>query len=59
VTRITDRWIEEIIVEHEQEAAKDICNTILDHAVQRDDRLRQTGKSDEIDDKTVFIIKRA
>jgi serine phosphatase RsbU (regulator of sigma subunit) len=53
------RKIESIIGQHELQGAKDICNTILDYAVQRDDRLRETGKGDEIDDKTVFIIKRA
>jgi len=50
--------IETIIREHEQESAKDICNAILGYAVRRDSLLRQEGHSDEIDDKTVFIIKR-
>ena len=52
------RRIETIIREHEHETAKDICNAILDYAVKRDRLLRQEGHSDEIDDKTVFIIKR-
>jgi hypothetical protein len=30
---------------------------VLDYAVKRDGLLRQEGHSDEIDDKTVFIIK--
>jgi serine phosphatase RsbU (regulator of sigma subunit) len=47
-----------IIDEHKQQSAKDICNAILDYAVKRDVLLRQEGHSDEIDDKTVFIIKR-
>ena len=51
------RQIEAIIGEHEQQPAKHICNAVLDYAVKRDDRLRQDGRSDEIDDKTVFIIK--
>ena len=50
--------IEAIIDEHEQETAKEICNAILAYAVKRDGLLRQEGHSDEIDDKTVFIIKR-
>ena len=50
--------IESIIREHEHESAKDICNAILAYAVKRDGLLRQEGHSDEIDDKTVFIIKR-
>jgi serine phosphatase RsbU (regulator of sigma subunit) len=52
------RRIEAIIGEHKQQSAKDICNAILDYAVKRDRELRQEGHSDEIDDKTVFIIKR-
>ena len=47
-----------IIGKHEHQPAKDICNAILDYAVKRDGLLRQEGHSDEIDDKTVFIIKR-
>jgi len=52
------RRIEAIIGEHEHQSAKEICNAILDYAVKRDRLLRQEGHSDEIDDKTVFIIKR-
>jgi serine phosphatase RsbU (regulator of sigma subunit) len=52
------RRIEAIIGENEHQSAKDICNAILDYAVKRDRLLRQEGHSDEIDDKTVFIIKR-
>jgi serine phosphatase RsbU (regulator of sigma subunit) len=51
------RQIEAIIGEYGQQPAKNICNAVLDYAVKRDDRLRQAGHSDEIDDKTVFIIK--
>jgi serine phosphatase RsbU (regulator of sigma subunit) len=50
--------IEAIIGENKQKAAKDICNAVLDYALKRDGRLRKEGHSDEIDDKTVFIIKR-
>ena len=52
------RRIEAVIGEHEHQPAKEICNAILDYAVKRDRQLRQEGHSDEIDDKTVFIIKR-
>ncbi len=41
-----------------REPAKAICNALLDHAVKEDDRRRQDGEEDLIDDKTVFIIKR-
>jgi serine phosphatase RsbU (regulator of sigma subunit) len=51
--------IERIVEEHKQESAKMICTAILDHAVKKDEHLRETGESDRIDDKTVFIIKSA
>lgn len=38
--------------------AKAICSALLDHAVKDDERRRQCGDEDLIDDKTVFIIKR-
>jgi hypothetical protein len=44
--------------EHHLLPAKDICNSLLEYALKRDDRLRQIGEQDRIDDKTVFIIKR-
>jgi serine phosphatase RsbU (regulator of sigma subunit) len=50
--------LEAIMREHYRQPARDICNALLDHAVQRDERLRQNGEADMIDDKTVFIIKR-
>ncbi len=49
--------IERIISGCRQQPAKAVCNAILEYAVKKDDRLRQMGHSDEIDDKTVFIIK--
>ena len=50
--------IGQIISSHRQQSAKAVCNSILEYAVKNDERLRQTDLSDEIDDKTVFIIKR-
>lgn len=50
--------LEGVMREHYRESAKDICNALLEYAVKKDDRLRQTGEQDRIDDKTVFIIKR-
>jgi len=50
--------LENVMREHNQLPAKDICNALLEYAVKRDDRLRQIGEEDRIDDKTVFIIKR-
>ena len=50
--------LEAVMREHYRQPAKDICNALLDHAVKRDEQLRQNGEVDVIDDKTVFIIKR-
>jgi serine phosphatase RsbU (regulator of sigma subunit) len=50
--------LEAVIREHYRKPARDICNALLDHAVKQDERLRQNGEVDMIDDKTVFIIKR-
>ena len=53
------RRIEEVIRGCARQQARDICNAVLDYAVNRDDYLNQSGHSDEIDDKTAFIIKLA
>lgn len=37
--------------------AKEICHAVLDRAAKRDEELRGGGDEDQIDDKTVFIIK--
>ena len=51
--------LEAVMSDHYREPAKEICSALLDHAVEQDDRLRQRGDADIIDDKTVFIVKRA
>jgi serine phosphatase RsbU (regulator of sigma subunit) len=50
--------LEAVMREHYRQSAKEICNALLEYAVKKDDRLRQIGEQDRIDDKTVFIIKR-
>jgi serine phosphatase RsbU (regulator of sigma subunit) len=50
--------IEQVIREHQDEPAKEVCNAILQHAVRQDQYLRQASEADRVDDKTVFIIKR-
>jgi len=52
------RQLENVMREHNHLPTKDICNALLEYALKRDDRLRQIGEEDRIDDKTVFIIKR-
>lgn len=49
--------IEQVIGSCAQQPAKEICNAVLDYAVNRDGELRRRGQGDEIDDKTAFIIK--
>jgi len=50
--------IEQVIREHKDEPAREICNAILQYAVKQDQDLQQNGEEDRIDDKTVFVIKR-
>ena len=51
--------LEGVMRERYRQPAKEICNALLEYAVKKDDRLRQIGEQDRIDDKTVFIIKRS
>jgi serine phosphatase RsbU (regulator of sigma subunit) len=51
--------LEELMRDHQLLSAKDICNAVLERAVKIDDHSRDAGEQDLIDDKTVFIIKRA
>lgn len=53
------RHLEAVMLEHYEKSARDICNALLEHATKEDDHLRQIGEENQIDDKTVFIIKRA
>jgi serine phosphatase RsbU (regulator of sigma subunit) len=50
--------LEAVMREHCLLSAKDICNALLEFAASKDDYLLQTGEEDQIDDKTVFIIKK-
>ena len=50
--------LEAVMQEHYSKSARDICNALMERATREDDRLRQMGQEDQIDDKTVFIIKR-
>jgi serine phosphatase RsbU (regulator of sigma subunit) len=52
------RQIERVIREHKHQSAKEICNAILNFAVEQDRHLQQISETDRIDDKTAFIIKR-
>jgi serine phosphatase RsbU (regulator of sigma subunit) len=50
--------LEAVMRENYSKSARDICNALLEHAKKGDERRLQTGEGDQIDDKTVFIIKR-
>jgi serine phosphatase RsbU (regulator of sigma subunit) len=50
--------LEQVMRDHKNQPAKDICNAILDLAVKQDSDLTRIDETDRIDDKTVFIIKR-
>src|SRR5215468_4255465 len=52
------KQLEAVMREHYREPPKEICKALMDYAVKKDDRWRQLGEQDRIDDKTVFIIKR-
>jgi hypothetical protein len=45
--------------ENYSKSAREICNVVLEHATKDDEHRRQIGEENQIDDKTVFIIKRA
>jgi len=50
--------LESILQQHHQQPARNICDAIMEFALQQDDLLRQAGDESLIDDKTVFIVKR-
>ena len=50
--------LEAVLQENYSKSARDICNTLLEYAKKGDEHRRQIGEGDQIDDKTVFIIKR-
>jgi len=50
--------LEIILRQYGMQGARDICDAVLDYAVEQDEHLRLIGDGSLIDDKTVFIIKR-
>src|SRR5712691_12060143 len=52
------KLLETLLREHHRRSAREICNALLDCAVQQDNHLREIGDEALIDDKTVFIVKR-
>lgn len=52
------KLLEAILQQHQHESARDICEALMEHALQQDELLREAGDEALIDDKTVFIVKR-
>jgi len=52
-------YLEGVMRDNHSKSAREICAAVLEHATKDDDHLRQIGEEDRLDDKTVFIIKRA
>jgi serine phosphatase RsbU (regulator of sigma subunit) len=50
--------IEQVLREHKDEPAKEVCNAILRYAVEQDKYRTQASEADRVDDKTVFVIQR-
>jgi Stage II sporulation protein E (SpoIIE) len=50
--------IEQVLREHKDEPAKEVCNAILRYAVEQDEYRTQASEADRVDDKTVFVIRR-
>ncbi|MGH9493754.1 MAG: PP2C family protein-serine/threonine phosphatase [Candidatus Sulfotelmatobacter sp.] len=52
------KQLEAVLRENYRKPARDICNALLDYAVEQDQHLQESGDEALIDDKTVFIVKR-
>lgn len=50
--------LESILQQNDGRTAREICNTIMNYALEQDERLRDSGDDGLIDDKTVFVVKR-
>jgi serine phosphatase RsbU (regulator of sigma subunit) len=50
--------LEALMRENYSKSARQICNALLEHAKKADEHRLRIGEGDQIDDKTVFIIKR-
>ncbi len=54
-----DRFqIQQVLRNHQDQSAKEICEAVLRFAVKQDENVIQAGQPDRIDDKTAFVIKR-
>jgi len=52
------RQLEELMSANSSRSAKQICIAVLEYATAKDQRSRERGETDLIDDKTAFVIKR-
>lgn len=49
--------LEAILQQHHHESARDICEALMEYALQQDELLREAGDGALIDDKTAFVVK--
>ncbi len=47
-----------VLQAHQHESAREICDALMNFALEQDDGLRERGEEALIDDKTVFVVKR-
>ena len=50
--------LDELLRAHQQESAREICDALMNFALEQDEALRERGEEALIDDKTVFVVKR-
>ncbi|MGA7156747.1 MAG: PP2C family protein-serine/threonine phosphatase [Acidobacteriaceae bacterium] len=50
--------LETILQKHHEETPREICDALMEYALEQDDLLREAGDEALIDDKTVFVVKR-
>jgi serine phosphatase RsbU (regulator of sigma subunit) len=50
--------LELVLRDHYRQPARNICDVLIDYALQQDAQLEASGDAALIDDKTVFVIKR-
>lgn len=50
--------LQSLLRTHRNESPREICNALMDYALEQDEILRKNGDEALIDDKTVFIVKR-
>ena len=50
--------LESVLQAHQHESAREVCDALMNLALEQDEALRERGEEFLIDDKTVFVVKR-